>query len=486
MNKENRSHQQQEIFEKDRSEIRDSGPVTCLGMTFENDEKRREYFLEKLREKLKDPEFRKIEGFPIGEDEDILALSDPPYYTSCPNPFIEDFIRHYGKPYDPATDDYRHEPFATDVSEGKNDTVYKLHSYHTKVPYKSIIHFIEHFTNPGDTVLDAFCGSGMSAVASAMVGRNSISCDISPFSTFITHNYVHDNPSRHLRGIENLVDTLEDRYKDAIFTFTSRGDSKRIQFTVWSDVLICPNCSRDVLFWGNGVDIKTGKMPKEFPCPHCQASIKTLTAEKAHETYFDPNLSTSRKRTKRVPVLVNYKETKGWSEKTPDDKDLSVIQKYAQSIPRNPKLLREFIKGDMYRAGYHFGMTHVHDFFDQRVLCIAEDIRESLLQEYGNYGIFLFTSLLNRLSRMNRFIPLRQVSPDCWDRARQTPLKFNNVARFGDSFNTFLRSLLQQLGMHPFEIHFAGLAAALRRKMGSKKSPTRSKCSRQVGSDVRG
>ena len=60
-------------------------------MTFENDEKRREYFLEKLREKLKDPEFRKIEGFPIGKDEDILALSDPPYYTACPNPFIDGF-----------------------------------------------------------------------------------------------------------------------------------------------------------------------------------------------------------------------------------------------------------------------------------------------------------------------------------------------------------------------------------------------------------
>ena len=56
---------------------------------FESDEARREYFLEKLRQKLKDPEYRKIEGFPIGEDEDILALSDPPYYTACPNPFIE-------------------------------------------------------------------------------------------------------------------------------------------------------------------------------------------------------------------------------------------------------------------------------------------------------------------------------------------------------------------------------------------------------------
>src|SRR5258708_9914299 len=76
-------------------------PVECLGLTFESDEARRSYFLEILREKLRDPEFRKIEGFPRGDDEDILALSDPPYYTPCPNPFIEDFIQYYGHPNDP-------------------------------------------------------------------------------------------------------------------------------------------------------------------------------------------------------------------------------------------------------------------------------------------------------------------------------------------------------------------------------------------------
>ncbi len=40
-----------------------SGPMTCLGITFENDEARRAHFTEKLRKKLKDPEFRKIEVF---------------------------------------------------------------------------------------------------------------------------------------------------------------------------------------------------------------------------------------------------------------------------------------------------------------------------------------------------------------------------------------------------------------------------------------
>jgi hypothetical protein len=45
-------------------------------MVFETNEARRAYFLEQLREKLKDPEFRSIEGLPIGEDKDILTLSE--------------------------------------------------------------------------------------------------------------------------------------------------------------------------------------------------------------------------------------------------------------------------------------------------------------------------------------------------------------------------------------------------------------------------
>ncbi len=99
--KDNQIHQRS-LFDNQGPGTRDQGPVECLGMTFQSDEERRRYFLEKLREKLQDPEFRKIEGFPIGSDEDILALSDPPYYTACPNPFIADFIKHYGKPYDPS------------------------------------------------------------------------------------------------------------------------------------------------------------------------------------------------------------------------------------------------------------------------------------------------------------------------------------------------------------------------------------------------
>ena len=146
-----------------------AGPEECLGETFASEEARREHYLGLLAEKLKDPEFRKIEGFPIGEDEDILALSDPPYYTACPNPWIGDFIKHYGRPYDPK-EKYHREPFAADVSEGKNHPIYNAHSYHTKVPHRAIMRYILHYTEPGDVVFDGFCGTGMTGVAAQLCG----------------------------------------------------------------------------------------------------------------------------------------------------------------------------------------------------------------------------------------------------------------------------------------------------------------------------
>ncbi len=63
--------------------------ITILGQTFNTEEERRTYFREELRNKL--PKLKKTEGFPIGEDEDILNLSDPPYYTACPNPWLNDY-----------------------------------------------------------------------------------------------------------------------------------------------------------------------------------------------------------------------------------------------------------------------------------------------------------------------------------------------------------------------------------------------------------
>ena len=42
---------------------------------------------------------RNTDGFPLADDESIIAISDAPSYTACPNPFINDFISENGTPY---------------------------------------------------------------------------------------------------------------------------------------------------------------------------------------------------------------------------------------------------------------------------------------------------------------------------------------------------------------------------------------------------
>jgi hypothetical protein len=121
---------------------------------------------------------------------------------------LADFLKKHVRPYDPATDDYERPPFAADIKEGKNDPIYNAHSYHTKVPPRSIIPYILHYTKPGDVVLDLFCGSGMTGVAAQMcanppadilesfpelkerVGpRACILNDLSPAACHIAYNY---------------------------------------------------------------------------------------------------------------------------------------------------------------------------------------------------------------------------------------------------------------------------------------------------------
>ena len=140
------------LFQKDHLAV-PQGPVECLGMTFASEDARRSHFLERLKEKL--PELSQRHDFPLGEDEDILRLSDPPYYTACPNPFLTDFVTFHGRPYDP-DEPYSREPFAVDVSVGKTDPLYRAHGYHTKVPHLAIVPSILHYTKPGDIVLDGF------------------------------------------------------------------------------------------------------------------------------------------------------------------------------------------------------------------------------------------------------------------------------------------------------------------------------------------
>ena len=383
------------MFEKSHEEeleARRGRPVECLGMEFESDEKRREHFLEQLRRKLKDPAFRKTEGFPIGEDEDILALSDPPYYTACPNPFLTEFVECYGGLYNPE-ELYHREPFAVDVSEGKTDPLYRAHGYHTKVPHRAIVPSILHYTQPGDIVLDGFCGSGMTGVAVQWCStaptayresleqrwdaegweapkwgaRRVILGDLSPAATFIAANYnLPFDMAAFSKAAGQLLAEVEAEVGWMYETLHTDGKTKgRINYTVWSEVFSCPECAGEVVFLEEALDQQTNRTRSEFPCPHCSAVLTKDNLQRFFETLADPASGKPWKRVRLRPVLINYSVGQERYEKKPDSNDHATLGLIANLGLPSEVPTSSFPIEDMYHGSRLApkGFTHVHHMF---------------------------------------------------------------------------------------------------------------------------
>ncbi len=415
-----------------------NAPVECLGILFENDAARRTYFTEKLREKLQDPKFREIEGFPVGEDEDILALSDPPYYTACPNPFLQDFVRVFGKPYDPAVP-YHKEPFAADVSEGRNDPIYNAHSYHTKVPHKAIMRYILHYTQPGDVVLDGFSGTGMAGVAAQLCGdrssvlglgytindgevsdelgsaisqfgtRYALLNDLSTAATFISYNYnMPINVTVFEADVKEILSAVEAECSWMYETLHTDSITKaRINYTVWSDVFLCGECSREIVFYDVAIDSNNGSIRDFFPCPHCNANQTKRTLKRAKELVLDKALGQSLEQIKQVPVLINYSVGKKRYDKKPDSFDLSLISQIASMdipywfpIDRMPE-------GDESRRNDDIGITHVHHYYTKRNLWVLSTFIDKIKKSNSNRVLFLLSALHIHINKMRRYQPVK-------------------------------------------------------------------------------
>ncbi|HEX5461459.1 MAG TPA: DNA methyltransferase [Steroidobacteraceae bacterium] len=367
-------------------------PVECLGHIFENDAARREHFTNQLREKLKDPAFRSTEGFPIASDEDILRLSDPPYYTACPNPFLTEMVARYGTAYRPS-DTYHRDPFAIDVSVGKTDALYKAHGYHTKVPHLAIVPSILHYTRPGEIVLDGFCGSGMTGVAALWCGaapeayrrelesewkregisapewgaRQAVLNDLSPAATMIAAGYTLPfDMDTFTRRAQQILNSVEDELGWMYETVHADGSVRgRINFTVWSEVFSCPECAHEIVFVDEALDKETNHVRDEFPCPSCKAKVTKDNLERSFETLIDASSGQPWKRIRFRPVLVNYRVGDRDYEKVPDGFDEALLARI-ERMPMPAALPTVAFPIDEMAHGSRIapkGFTHAHHFF---------------------------------------------------------------------------------------------------------------------------
>lgn len=407
--------------------------ITVLGKTFNSEEERRSYFREELRKKL--PELKQMEGFPIGEDEDILNLSDPPYYTACPNPWLNDFIAEWeAEKKELEKQGLRNadfevkEPYARDIKEGKNHAMYSLHTYHTKVPHPIIMRYLLHYTQPGDIVFDGFGGTGMTGVAAKQCAnaesilklrleneylsnhnkkpiwgeRHAIVSDLEPAATFISANLNSKFETAEIsNSLTSKLNSVNDQYGWMFETLHDDGKKGIINFIVWSEVAECPNCNNEFVVWDVSADTENGRMKQEFNCPSCSTKLKKSDCDTLLVSEFDKGLGEIVKTKKYQPAFINYSVGKKRYYKKPYKHDFDVIERinhldFDKWVPtyRLPE-------GDESRRNDRFGLTNIHQFYTKRNLIYISELWSRL----DRAEKFIATSILSRnLTKLNRYI----------------------------------------------------------------------------------
>jgi DNA modification methylase len=332
-------------------------------------------------------------------DYDPPEIDRPPVYASDVNRTIAAFVARRAVPCRRSKGE-----LPSEIIGSKTSTAYRAHSYHTKVPPEGIVPFIEHFTRPGDVVLDPFCGSGMTGVAALQAGRRAVLIDLSPAATFIACNYCARPDPEQLRKEARRVLRAVSPELEPLYTTRCRqcGGPAILTYTVWSDRYACPDCRAAFALWD--VAREEREVAAELCCPCCRR-----TGRKEKWQRLDP-----------VPVLVKYRCCGGCGagEAPPERADVETAHEAGAAgwearipFPRTPIPTR----GDEIARVHNQGITRVDQLFTRRNLRAIATLWHAVVTlpdlECRGQLFFCLTGSMPRASRANKYIPALGMAP---------------------------------------------------------------------------
>jgi len=253
-------------------------------------------------------------------------------------------------------------PIEVSLAAQPHPAYYLMHKYWARKPHNIVRAYIEHFTEPGDLVLDPFSGSGVTLVEALLSGRRAIAVDINPAASLISEATVLPF------DIDQVQDVFADLKRavrpeiDRLFTTRCPDCSHRSAIThvVWENCAPCPKCE---------VELRLGsveKVKRKYVCPNCK-----------EDTYIPSKLIRDER---MVEVWLTCPRCGDGTvkRKAPDAADLALLEACARDARRlPPEHARMFLSN---RTLVYEGMS-VESFFTPRnrhSLCLLADAVRSI------------------------------------------------------------------------------------------------------------
>lgn len=276
------------------------------------------------------------------------------------------------------------------IPSSRSGPLFNAFPYPTKISPEAVALFIASHTEPGATVLDGFAGSGTTGLAALLCARptetliahskklnlpvqwgprRAILYELSSLGAFVAHTLcAPPDPKEFFLAATQLLETVEAAYSWLYQATDPTGESGCIRYVVWSDILICPQCQHQATLWETCVTRQPAQIASNYRCPGCQRMVAVDKAQRLVETVCDDLLSSERNTRARLPVWIYGATGKyNWSRRV-TAADAALIHRVGETdLPAEVPIMT-IPWGDLYRSGYHEGISHLHHFYTRRNL----------------------------------------------------------------------------------------------------------------------
>ena len=289
--------------------------------------------------------------------------------------------------------------------------LYGAFPYPTKISPEAIALFIAAHTNPGEMVFDGFAGSGTTGLAALLCdnppnelraeaerlglrvqwgARNAALYELGALGAFVGRVLTNPpEPSAFRKATEAILREAEAEDGWVYAAVDPDGSDGFMRYVVWSDRLRCPACHRETSLWDSCVSQRPARIASQFTCPAClhEAPLDEVGRVSA-ETNDSVADSRQSLRARRPARIYGSTDSRYWS-RPPTKHDLALLERVeAAALPDSvPHVAIPW--GDLYRRGYHQGITHLHHFYTRRNLFVFA----RLWERAGDYGDALADAL---------------------------------------------------------------------------------------------
>jgi DNA modification methylase len=282
------------------------------------------------------------------------------------------------------------------VSSTRSGPLFNAHSYPTKINVAAVVPFIVTHTRPGDLIFDGFAGSGVTGLAASLCGnsdpglkqstevilgpvawgaRDCVLYDLSGLATFISTTLLNPpDPDQFVKAAREVLAALDADWGWLYTALDNDSSLGKIRYTLWTDHPICPHCGSASTYWDLAVSLSPPTMASQVTCSACHRDFDVASAGRLTEDYWDDLLNRTHSRRVRTPVFVYGRTARSSWRRPIVEGDLELIERVEDTpipstVPIVPMLATEDARwGELHRAGYHFGVTHLHHFYTRRNL----------------------------------------------------------------------------------------------------------------------